>query len=219
MSTSKIFYVANAIQAALMTEVFIHEFTDGFWKGQRPVGHGDVWKDVEVKVTEDGNIGPSGFKPARMYNFLNPEFVKAMEDRMVEVAKTVTEDITFKRIKPELAELSRTIGGRLTNVSEAPIKLFRGNHRDGTKTTSSSKAREAGAKLTEAANEPITKVEKGQKRTVTKATNGATTTRVEVATVTTNAFPFATTETAQVEEIATSEAEAVESTETSASAE
>lgn len=236
MSTSKIFYVANAIQAALMTEVFIHEFTEGFWKGQRPIGHGDVWKDVEVKVTEDGTLGPIGFTPTRLYNLLNPDFYQAMEERLMEVVKAIKPEMTFKRLKPELIEVSQMIGGRLTNVNVPTVKLFRGNNRnDGKIVVSSANARKAGLKLSEAAKMPIMavsteesknakpnvleKLVQHSKRTVTKATNGATTTRVEVST---SSFPFASIEAKQVEETVDSMsevAETAENPEISASAE
>lgn len=206
--TTKTFYVANALQAALMNQVFIREFTDGFWKGQRPAGHGEVWKDVEIKVTEDGTLGPVGFTPARMYNLLNPEFIKASTDALIEAGKAIKEDITIQKIKSELPELSRIIGQRMTKIDEAPIKLWRGR---GANATPSAKAREASAKLVDAANQPVAKPEKGAKRTVTKAANGVTTTRVEVTSVPASAFPFATaeaTETAIVSEETTSETSA-----------
>ena len=148
---SKVLLVSSAVQAALLSEIFIPEITAGFWKDHRPAGHGEAWKDVEVKVTEDGTLGPVGFELKRTYNFLNPEFSVPNADRLVQVAQTVKESSTLKSVKKELTELSRIVAGRLTSREAAPVKLFRGNHKAGTVTVSSAKARAAGVALAQAA--------------------------------------------------------------------
>jgi hypothetical protein len=170
MST-KILYVSSAVQAALMSQVFIPELIDGFWKNHRPAGHGEVWRDVEVRITEDGTLGAIGFDVPRNYNLLNLDFALPNEARLVAVAKSVKENSTFKSIKKELIELGRIVGSRLSSTSAEAVKLYRGNHKPGTVTVSSSKARQAAATLTDAATKPV-KVPKaaGPKKTVVKIT-------------------------------------------------
>lgn len=167
---SKILYVSSVVQAALMSQVFIPELIDGFWKNHRPAGHGDVWRDVEVKVSTDGNLGPVGFTAPRNYNFLNLDFALPNEARLVAVAQAVKSNANFKSVKKELIELGRIVGCRLPSKDATPVKLYRGNHKPGTETVSSSKARQASGSLVTAATKPI-KVAKAAtvKKTVVKA--------------------------------------------------
>jgi hypothetical protein len=144
---SKILYVSSAVQAALMTEVFIPELMDGFWKSHRPAGHGEVWRDVEVKVSENSVLGTSGFDTPRNYNFLNLDFALPNEARLVSVAQTVKPNSNFKSVKKELIELGRIVGARLVSREGVAVKLVRGNHKDGTVTVSSARARQASATL------------------------------------------------------------------------
>jgi hypothetical protein len=148
---SKILYVASEVQAVLMTQIYIPEFQDGFWKNHRPSGHGQVWQDVEVKVSEDGNLGCVGFESPRNYNLLNKDYVAEYEEQLVSVAQTVKPTSTFKTIKKEIVELLQIIGNRLKNKSGEPIKLYRGNHRPGTATITSSKARNSSSVMVQAA--------------------------------------------------------------------
>lgn len=184
---SKILYVSSPVQAALMTLIFIPELIDGFWKNHRPAGHGDVWRDVEVKVTEDGTLGPVGFEAPRNYNFLNLDFALPNEAKLVAAAITVKPNANFKSVKKELIELGRIVGSRLASKDATPVKLYRGNHKPGTQTVSSSKARQASASLVIAATKPVTKAVTVKKTvvkdttTVTKTSNGATVRRVPVA--------------------------------------
>lgn len=196
---SKILYVSSPVQAALMTQVFIPELIDGFWKNHRPAGHGEVWRDVEVKVSEDGRLGPEGWEAPRNYNFLNLEFALPNEARLVAVAQSVKSNSNFKSVKKELIELGRIVGARLSSRDATPVKLYRGNHKPGTETVSSSRARAAsatmaatGAQVLTAAAEATTK--KTVKKTVTKVkpevevtktSQGATVRRVPVTTSTT----------------------------------
>ena len=198
---SKILYVSSAVQAALMTQVFIPELIDGFWKNHRPAGHGEVWRDVEVKVSDDGRLGPEGWEAPRNYNFLNLEFALPNEARLVAVAQSVKSNSNFKSVKKELIELGRIVGARLPSRDAAPVKLYRGNHKPGTQTVSSARARAASAALaaagtqalvtvTEAApvkkttvKKTVTKAKATPEVEVTKTSQGATVRRVPVTTV------------------------------------
>lgn len=172
---SKILYVASQVQAALMNEIFIPELIEGFWKNHRPLGHGMIWSDVQVKVTEDGNLGPVGFQTPRNYNFLNPDFIFPNEERLVLCAQSAKGTSNFKSIKKELIELGRIVGSRLTAIDAKPVKLFRGNHKEGTVTVSSARARCAANTLIAAGEfteviTPITTPRKALvKKTVMKA--------------------------------------------------
>lgn len=127
---SKQLLVSSAVQAALMNSFLITEIQSGFWINQRPVGHGAAWDGVEVVVTETNEVGPTGgFKPGRFYDFLNPEFTKIHEARLVEIAQTIKPAMTFKALKKELIELARIIGGRMTDKTQEPARVYRGNNR------------------------------------------------------------------------------------------
>jgi len=167
---SKVLFVSSAVQAVLMQQVFIPELIDGFWKNHRPAGHGDVWRDVEVKVSEDGTLGPVGFEAPRNYNFLNLDFFLPNEDKLVKLAQTVKANSNSKYVKKELIELGRIVGSRLASRDAQPVKLFRGNHKPGTETVSSARARAAGAVLQAVATAPIKPAKKATvKKTVVKA--------------------------------------------------
>ena len=195
---SKILYVSSAVQAALLTEVFIPELIDGFWKNHRPAGHGEVWRDVQVKVSEDGRLGPEGWEAPRNYNFLNLEFALPNEARLVAVAQSVKPNSNFKSVKKELIELGRIVGARLASREATPVKLYRGNHKPGTETVSSARARAASATLAATGTQVLATVaveattKKTTKKTVTKTkpevevtttSQGATVRRVPVTTV------------------------------------
>lgn len=122
--------VSSAVQAALMNQFLLAEIQTGFWKDQRPVTHGAAWDDVQVVVSDSNAVGPTGgFKPTRFYDFLNPEFTKLHEARLVEIAKTLKPNVTFKALKKELIELARIIGGRMTDKTQEPARVYRGNNR------------------------------------------------------------------------------------------
>jgi len=196
---SKILYVSSAVQAALMSEVFIPELIDGFWKNHRPAGHGEAWRDVEVKVSDDGTLGPVGFNAPRNYNFLNLDFFNAKhgdstnEDRLVAIAQRIKANSSSKSVKKELIELGRIVGARLASREATPVKLFRGNHKPGTVTVSSAKARAASANLATVSTQAITATEVAPKAkktvvkkkadagvVVTTTSQGATVRRVPV---------------------------------------
>ena len=167
---SKTLYVSSAVQAALMTQIFIPELIDGFWKNHRPAGHGDVWRDVEVKVSEDGKLGTEGFETPRNYNFLNLDYYIPNEAKLVGIAQAVKANSTDKSVKKELIELGRIVANRLVARDGEPVKLYRGNHKPGTVTVSSARARQAAQALANAATAPVvTKpAAKTVKKTVTK---------------------------------------------------
>lgn len=181
---SKILYVSSPVQAALMREILIPELIDGFWKNHRPVGHGEVWRDVQVKVTEDGTLGPVGFAAPRNYNLLNLDFSVPNEARLVACAQSVKPTSTIKSVKKELIELGRIVGSRLASTTAEPLKLYRGNHKPGTVTVSSAKARQASAAIAAAVVAPVkvlkpVKTVKKEDHTTTTAA-GATVRRVAV---------------------------------------
>lgn len=127
---SKTLKVSSAIQAALMNQFLIQEIQTGFWKDQRPVTHGAAWEGVVAVVSDDNSVGPDGgFKPVRFYDFLNPEFTKLYEAKLVEIAQSIKPSMTFKALKKELIELARIIGGRMTDKTQEPARVYRGNNR------------------------------------------------------------------------------------------
>ncbi len=127
---SKQLLVSSAVQAALMNSFLLAEIQTGFWKDQRPVTHGPAWDGVEVVVTTTNQVGPVGeWKPLRFYDFLNPEFTKIHEAKLVEIAQTIKPNVTFKALKKELIELARIIGGRMTDKTQEPARVYRGNNR------------------------------------------------------------------------------------------
>lgn len=126
---SKQLLVSSAVQATLMNSFLLGEIQTGFWNTMRPVGHGLVWDGVEAVVSPTDALGPVGFKPMKNYDFLNPEFTKLNEAKLVEIAQTVKPNMTFKALKKELIELARIIGGRMTDKTKEPARVYRGNNR------------------------------------------------------------------------------------------
>lgn len=143
---SKQLYVSSAVQAALLTEVLIPEFATGFWQNHRPADHASQWKDVEIIVTTNGTLGPVDFKVPRLYNFVNPDFIKPNEDKLVACAQAIKASSNFRSVKKELIELSRIVGGRLSDQSAVPAKANRGNNKTGSATEGVAKAKAAVAK-------------------------------------------------------------------------
>lgn len=188
--------VSSQIQAVLMNEFLINEIQNGFWLGQRPSTHGAAWEGVEAVVSETNQVGPVGdFKPVRYYDFLNPEFTKQYEQKLVELAQTVKPTMTFKALKKELIELARIIGGRMTDKTQEPSRVFRGNNRadysvvrvvDKKKVVTPAGAKAAVAKAAAAVKKTVTKKKTAKPAeegvTVTKTASGATVRRVAVKT-------------------------------------
>lgn len=126
--SQKQMFVSSQIQINLLTKVLIPEMKFGFWQGHRPAGHGDQWDDVELLVTTNNLVGPTNFVVPRNYNFVNPEFLDTCEERLLNAAREVDPTATMKIVKRLLIELSRIVGGRLTDLSEAPTKANRGTN-------------------------------------------------------------------------------------------
>lgn len=122
--SKKTLVVATSVQLAVMQQVLLSEIATGFWKNARPADHAEYWQDVEIKVGAE--LGASGFEMPRNYNFVNPEFFKKAEDRLMEAAKTVNPDITVKQLKKQLISLNQILGARLKEVGGTVIKLPRG---------------------------------------------------------------------------------------------
>lgn len=178
-------FVSSQVQVALLKNVLIPEMANGFWKDHRPADHAAQWADVEIVVTQDNKLGPVNFTVPRLYNFVNPEFIKPNEEKLVTAAQAVKASSNFRSVKKELIELSRIVGGRLTDVSAAPTKANRGNNKSGTIQDTVSKAKTAVKKATTAVKKTVIKKDAGV--TVTKTAGGATVRRVPV----TRADPFA----------------------------
>lgn len=121
---SKILTVATDVQAAVLTNVLLAEIATGFWRNARPADHADSWKGVSIQVGTD--LGATGFDIPRNYNFVNPDFFRKAEDRLMTAAQTVNPDITVKQLKKQLIELNQILGARLREVGGSVIKLPRG---------------------------------------------------------------------------------------------
>lgn len=126
---TKRLYVSSIVQAKLLTAVLIPQMKDGFWKDHRPADHYKEWEGVEVTVSETEQLGADGWKVPRLYNFVNPDFIKPNERALVEAAQSVKPSSTFRSVKKELIELSWIVGGRLTSKSGVRAKANRGNNR------------------------------------------------------------------------------------------
>lgn len=133
---AKILTVASEVQKAVFTQVLLQEISTGFWKHARPADHAESWAGVNVSVGAD--LGASGFDVPRNYNFVNPDFFRNAEERLMEAAKTVNPDITVKQLKKQLISLNQIIGARLKEVGGNVTKLPRGR-KQGTTDTSTAK--------------------------------------------------------------------------------
>jgi hypothetical protein len=177
---TKRIYVSSAVQAALLTNVLIPQMKDGFWKSHRPADHAAQWADVEVVVSTDEKLGADDFKVPRLYNFVNPGFIKPNEHLLVAAAQAVKASSNFRSVKKELIELSWIVGGRLTSKTGLRAKANRGNNKSADNTPDIvSKARAAIAKATDgvkrtAVKKPDANVE------IIKTSQGATVRRVAV---------------------------------------
>ena len=150
MST-KVLIVASAVQKAVLEQVLLQEIATGFWKEARPADHADSWKGVSIEVGTQ--LGAQGFDIPRNYNFVNPDFFKKAEAKLLEAAKTVEPEITAKSLKKHLLELNQILGGRFKEVGGVITKLPRGRKAEETETKTVVKAatttRKAAAVFTE----------------------------------------------------------------------
>ena len=125
----KILTVSTPVQKAIFEQVLLQEMAQGFWKNARPADHADYWKGVHLEVvTEDGitKLGSNGFDIPRNYNFVNPDFFRKTEDKLMAVAETAQPGITVKQLKKQLIALNQIIGARLKEVGGTVSKLPRG---------------------------------------------------------------------------------------------
>lgn len=176
---TKRLYVSSTVQAALLTNVLIPQMKDGFWKDHRPADHYKEWQDVEVVVSTDERLGPDNFKVPRLYNFVNPDFIKPNEAALVAAAQAVKTSSNFRSVKKELIELSRIVGGRLSDKNGIPVKANRGNARpvtsDGGLALAKATVRQAATAVKKTA---VKKAEPNVE--VIKTSSGATVRRVKV---------------------------------------
>lgn len=142
---TKTLTVATAVQKAVLEEVLMPEIAVGFWKNARPADHADAWKGLEIVVGTD--LGPNGFEVPRNYNFVNPEFFRKAESKLMTAALEVNPDLTVKQLKKQLIALNQILGARLKEVGGTITKLPRGRKAPteasvpaATKTTAGSKA-------------------------------------------------------------------------------
>jgi hypothetical protein len=178
---SKTLYVSSAVQAHLLAAVLIPQMKDGFWKEHRPADHHTQWLDVAIVVSDTDQLGPVEFKVPRLYNFVNPDFIKPNEKLLVLEAQSVKASSNFRSVKKELMELSWIVGGRLTNKSGIRSKANRGNNKPA-ETTSDvvAKAREAVAKGVAGVKRTAVKKAVDTGVEVIKTSSGATVRRVPV---------------------------------------
>jgi len=124
---SKILTVATPVQKVIFDTVIHPEFSNGFWKAMRPMGHGAAWAEVTTVVATAGaKLGAAGFTVPRNYNLLNPGFFSKAEAALLAAARTVKPEITANQLKRELTSLSQIIGARLKEVDGVAVKLQRG---------------------------------------------------------------------------------------------
>lgn len=128
-TTAKRLYVSSQVQAALMKDILIPEMATGFWKDHRPADHHAQWMEVDIVVSDDEKLGAHNFTVPRLYNFVNPDFIKPNEDRLVACAQAIKGSSNFRSVKKELIELSRIVGGRLTDKNGIPTKANRGTNK------------------------------------------------------------------------------------------
>ena len=176
---AKQLYVSSPVQAGLLKDVLIPQMKDGFWKNHRPADHATQWLDVEIIVSTDEKLGPIDFKVPRLYNFVNPDFIKPNEAILVAAAQKVKASSNFRSVKKELIELSRIVGGRLNDKNGIPSKANRGNNKPTEPSEVLTQARKAIAAA--AANVKRTAVKKPEPNVeIIKTSQGATVRRVAV---------------------------------------
>lgn len=124
MMVSRALVVATAVQKAVMQDVLLGEIATGFWKNARPSDHAASWKGVDIRVGV--SFGAEGFEIPRNYNFVNPDFFKRVEAKLMESAIKVDPNITTKQLKKQLITLNQILGGRVTEMGGLVAKLPRG---------------------------------------------------------------------------------------------
>ena len=122
--SKKVLVVATAVQKAVMETVLLQEIATGFWKDTRPADHAESWKGVAIEVGT--KLGAEGFDIPRNYNFVNPDFFKKSEAKLLEAAQTVEKELTVKSLKKQLIQLNQILGGRVKEIGGEVEKLARG---------------------------------------------------------------------------------------------
>lgn len=178
---TKRLYVSSIVQAKLLAAVLIPQMKDGFWKNHRPADHYKEWEGVEIEVSETEQLGVDGWKVPRLYNFVNPDFIKPNERLLVEAAQSVKPSSTFRSVKKELIELSWIVGGRLTSKSGIRVKANRGTNKPAPATEQAIQAAKATVKTATTAvkKTAVKKVEEPNVEII-KTSSGATVRRVKV---------------------------------------
>ena len=126
---AKVLVVSSLVQKAVFEQVLLAEMQNGFWKNARPADHADYWKQVKLQVVEDDGVmalGPHGFEVPRNYNFVNPDFFRKAEDRLMAAAESAHAGTTGKQLKKQLITLNQIIGTRIKEVGGPVTKLSRG---------------------------------------------------------------------------------------------
>lgn len=119
----KILSVETEIQKAIFENVLLPEITSGFWKNVRPYNHADFFKDVSVMLGQ--NLGTFGFKCSRSYNFINPDFFKKNEERLLNVAQQINKNITKRQLRKQLISLNEILKSRQGEVNDDGVKPSR----------------------------------------------------------------------------------------------
>lgn len=178
---TKRLYVSSAVQAKLLTAVLIPQMKDGFWKDHRPADHYKEWQDVEIVVSETDALGVDGWSMPRLYNFVNPDFIKPNERLLVETAQSVKVSSNFRSVKKELIELSWIVGGRLTSKSGIRTKANRGNNKPAASTEDAlAKAKISVQKAATGVKKTAVKRVEDPNVEIIKTSSGATVRRVKV---------------------------------------
>jgi hypothetical protein len=179
---TKRLYVSSPVQAALLKDILIPQMKDGFWKDHRPADHARQWEGVEVVVSADGKLGAEDFKVPRTYNFVNPDFIKPNEAVLVAAAQAVKTSSNFRSVKKELIELSRIVGGRLSDKSATPLKANRGGNKQSLTSPSGiiEQARTAVRKATDDVKRTAVRKASEPNVEVFKTSQGATVRRVSI---------------------------------------
>lgn len=169
---TKKLYVSSEVQVALLKQILIPQMSTGFWKDHRPADHAAQWEGLEIIVSDDSKLGPVDWQAPRLYNFINPEFIKPNAQQIVEIAQSVKASSNLRSVKKELIELSHIVGGRLTDINVNPTKANRGNNKHGTIQESVAKAKAAVKRAATAVKKPTVKKPASDAITVTKLPDG-----------------------------------------------
>lgn len=126
--SKKQLFVASEVQVELMNSLVLPEIRSGFWKDHRPAGHALHWDDVEILVTTNNHVGPVNFTPPRAYSLVGPEFLAEFDAELIRIVHQFQPGIKRKYVRKIVKELSAIINGHQTDLSEVPVKVFRGNN-------------------------------------------------------------------------------------------